>query len=106
MELNNEVMIATVSTDCMCEPDEDFVNDGVCWGECYEWQKDDVFMVIDEWQKLNDITEDDVIRINGTKIGWQSRSGYKDTDILELHSALALDGDFRSEEHTSELQSH
>ena len=89
-ELLNTIT-AIVTTDCLCD-DEDGTRD-YCDG-CYEWQKEDVFMVIGEWQKLNDITEDDTIRINGTKIGWQSRSGYKDTDILELHSALALDGDF------------
>lgn len=98
MELNNEVMIATVSTDCMCEDYDEETGENVpveyCYGDCYEWQKEDVFMVIGEWQKLNDISEDDVIRINGTKIGWQGRSGYKDTDILELDGALALDGDF------------
>jgi hypothetical protein len=98
MEQNLDVMIATVDTDCQCsyfdEELDTFVEPRVCEGDCYYWQKEDVMMVIGEWQKLNDITEDDTIRINGTGIGWQSRSGYKDTDILELDGALALDGDF------------
>jgi hypothetical protein len=99
MEQNLDVMVATVDTDCQCnyfdEELDDFVAMETCEGDCYYWQKEDVMMVIGEWQLLNDIDEDDLIRINGTGIGWQGRSGYKDTDILELHGALALNGDFR-----------
>lgn len=98
MEQNLEVMVASVSTDCQCENYDEELGEYVaveyCYGDCYEWQKDDVQYVIGEWQKLNDITEDDTIRINGTGIGWQGRSGYKDTDILELDGALAINGDF------------
>jgi len=99
MEQNLDVMIAEVSTDCQCnyfdEELDTFMPMEYCEGDCYEWQKEDVMMVIGEWQLLNEIDEDDTIRINGTGIGWQGRSGYKDTDILELHGALALDGEFR-----------
>jgi len=49
------------------------------------------------WQTLNNITEDDTILINGTKMGWARQDGYKYTNILELHGALALDGDFKVE---------
>jgi hypothetical protein len=99
MEQNLDVMIATVDTDCQCNYfDEDldtFVAMESCEGDCYYWQKEDVMHVIGEWQLLNEIDEDDKIIISGTGIGWQSRSGYKETDILELHGALALNGDFR-----------
>jgi hypothetical protein len=99
MEQNLDVMIAEVSTDCQCNDYDEELGEYVpveyCYGDCYEWQKEDVFYVLGEWQKLNDITEDDLIRINGTGIGWQGRSGYKDTDILELDGALAINGDFR-----------
>jgi hypothetical protein len=87
----------SVTTDCLCDPDEDTVNDGVCYGECYEWQKEDVFALLGEWQLLNNVDEDDTIRINASSVGWQGRSGYKDTDILELHGALSLNGDFKIE---------
>ena len=100
MTATNEVWTATVSSDCQCEEyyDEEldkYLPNEYCDGDCYEWQKEDVINLIGEWQKLNDISEDDLIRINGTGIGWQSRSGYKDTDLLELHGALSFDGDFR-----------
>ena len=98
MEQNLDVMVATVDTDCQCNDYDEELGEYVpveyCYGDCYEWQKEDVFYVLGEWQKLNDITEDDTIRINGTGIGWQGRSGYKDTDILELDGALAINGDF------------
>jgi hypothetical protein len=97
-ELLNTIT-AIVSTDCQCDTyneDTDTYEPATdCSGDCYEWQKEDVFYVLGEWQKLNDIDEDDLIRITGTGIGWQSRSGYKDTDILELDGALAIDGEFR-----------
>jgi hypothetical protein len=99
MILNNEVWTAEVSTDCQCETYNEELDTyepmEYCEGSCYEWQKEDVINLIGEWQTLNEIDEDDLIRISGTGIGWQSRSGYKDTDILELHGALSFDGDFR-----------
>jgi hypothetical protein len=85
----------TVTTDCLCgEGDTDTLTE-YCSGECYEWQKEDVFTLLGEWQLLNNVDEDDTIRINASSVGWQGRSGYKDTDILELHGALSLNGDFK-----------
>jgi hypothetical protein len=84
----------SVTTDCVCDEGD---YEGYCEGTCYEWQKEDVFALLGEWQLLNNVDEDDTIRINASSVGWQGRSGYKDTDILELHGALALNGDFRIE---------
>ena len=96
-----EKYTVSVTTDCVCytENDEtgehDFSNE--CFGDCYESQKEDVFWLLGMWQALNDIDEDDKILITGTGMTWQKLSGWKETDILELHSALSLDGDFRIE---------
>jgi hypothetical protein len=84
----------SVTTDCVCDEGD---YEGYCEGTCYEWQKEDVFALLGEWQLLNNVDEDDTIRINASSVGWQGRSGYKDTDILELHGALALNGDFKIE---------
>jgi hypothetical protein len=85
----------SVTTDCLCgEGDTDTLTE-YCSGECYEWQKEDVFALLGEWQLLNNVDEDDTIRINASSVGWQGKSGYKDTDILELHGALSLNGDFK-----------
>jgi hypothetical protein len=96
-----EKQTVTVSTDCQCdyfdEETQEYLPSTECFGDCYEWQKEDVFQLLGEWQLLNNVDEDDTIRINASSIGWQGRSGYKDTDILELHGALALNGDFRIE---------
>ncbi len=98
METLDTIITSTLSSDCTClnyneETGEDEPME-YCYGDCWEMQKEDSKYVIGEWQKLNEIEEDDLIRINGTGIGWQSRSGYKDTDILKLHGALSFDGDF------------
>lgn len=96
METINKQTV-TVTTDCLCgEGDTDTLTE-YCSGECYEWQKEDVFTLLGEWQLLNGVDEDDIIRINASSVGWQGRSGYKDTDILELHGALSLNGDFKIE---------
>jgi len=99
MEELLDTISATVSTDCQCdtynEETDEHIPAEYCLGDCYEWQKEDVFYVIGEWQMLNEIDEDDIILINGTGIGWQSRSGYKETNILELDGALSIDGEFK-----------
>jgi hypothetical protein len=98
MEQLLDTISATVSTDCQCdtynEETDEYIPAEYCTGDCYEMQKEDVFYVIGEWQMLNEIDEDDIILITGTGIGWQSRSGSKETDILELHGALSIDGEF------------
>ena len=91
-----EKQTVSVSTDCLCE-NEDGTPQEYCEGECYEWQKEDVFALLGEWYLLNGIDEDDIIRINASSVGWQGRSGYKDTNSLELDGALSLNGDFRIE---------
>ena len=91
-----EKYTASVTTDCLCE-NEDGTPASECF-DCYEWQKDGVFELLGEWQKSNNIDENDTILINGTRMGWAKQDGYKYTNILELHGALALDGgDFRIE---------
>ena len=86
---------AGVTTDCLCE-NEDGTPQEYC-DNCYEWQKEDVFTLLGEWQLLNGVTEDDVIVIVGEGMGWQRLTGSKVTDILNLDSALSLNGDFRIE---------
>jgi hypothetical protein len=90
-----EKLTAEVTTDCLCE-NEDGTPQEYCYGDCYEWQKEWVFELLGMWQVANGIDEDDPILINAESIGWQHRSGFKWTTMLELHGALALDGgDFR-----------
>jgi hypothetical protein len=90
-----EKYTASVTTDCLCE-DEYGQPAGECVN-CYEWQKEDVFELLGMWQTLNDIDEDDHILIDGSGMGWQGQAGFKWTTMLELHGALALNGDFRIE---------
>jgi hypothetical protein len=96
-----EKYTASVTTECECTTENDetgeFGPSNECFGDCYEWQKENVFELLGEWQKSNNIDEDDTILINGTSMGWARQDGYKYTNILELHGALALDGDFKVE---------
>jgi len=92
-----EKITVTVTTDCVCdEGDRDVAYEG-CSGDCYEWQKEDVFWILGDWQLANDIDESDPILIETDKLGWRNASAYKWTTMDELHGALALNGDFRIE---------
>ena len=101
MILNAETMTASVSTDCQCqyldEETQEYLPADECFGDCYEWQKEDVFELLGTWYLANGIEEDDPIKIEAEAIGWQRRSGYKWTTPMELDGALALNGDFRIE---------
>jgi len=90
-----EKLTASVTTDCLCE-NEDGSPVEECFN-CYEWQKEDVFHLLGEWQLRNGIDENDPILIEVDKLGWRNASAFKWTTMLELHGALALDGDFRIE---------
>lgn len=96
-----EKLIASVTTDCQCQTENDetgeFGPSNECFGDCYEWQKEDVFYLLGEWQLANGVTEDDTIVVTGSGMGWQRQTGYAHTDILNLDSVLSLNGDFRIE---------
>ena len=89
-----EKLTATVTTDCLCEEGD---YEGYCEGTCFEWQKEDVFELLGLWKVRNGVTEDDNILIKGSGMTWQRLDGWKETDILNLDSALSLNGDFRIE---------
>lgn len=101
MELNSEVMIAKVDTDCQCESFDDeldaYVPNEYCDGDCYEWQKEDVFHLLGEWYTLNEIDEYDDILVKGRRMTWQNLEGIATTDTLKLDSVLSFGGDFRIE---------
>ena len=99
--MNSEIMIANVNTDCQCENYNEETGDNepseYCYGDCYEWQKDDVFHLLGEWYTLNEIDEDDVIIVKGRRMTWQNLDGVAKTTTLELDSVLAFGNDFRIE---------
>jgi hypothetical protein len=91
-------LIAEVTTDCLCTNEDGTLMEDNCYGECYEWQKEVVFYVLGQWQKDNNIDDNDHILIDGSGMGWQRKAGFKWTTMDKLHGALALDrGDFRIE---------
>jgi hypothetical protein len=92
-----EKLTASVTTDCLCTNEDGTPMEDNCYGECYEWQKEDVFYVLGQWQKDNNIDENDHILIDGSGMGWQRQAGFKWTTMMELHRALSLDADFRIE---------
>jgi len=96
-ELLDTTITATLSSDCQCTYFNEELNEDVfseeCFG-CYEWQKEDVDYVIGEWQKLNEIDEDDFILIKGRRMTWQNLEGSAQTTLDKLDSILTINGDF------------
>lgn len=99
METNSEVMIAELSSDCTCEDyneeSGEFEPMEYCYGDCYEMQKEDTAYVIGEWQKLNEIEEDDFILIKGRGMTWQNLEGSARTTLENLPTILTINGDYR-----------
>jgi hypothetical protein len=91
-----ETLTASVTTDCLCGDGDTDYNE-YCSGDCYEWQKEDVFTLLGEWQLRNNLDEDTPILITGHEMTWQRLTGTKFVTIMELDGALSLDGDFRIE---------
>lgn len=88
-----------ITTDCQCQTENDetgeFSPSNECFGDCYEGQKEDVFYLLDEWIQHNNFTNNTLIRIDGSGMGWRSVSGYKDVSVADVAEALFLNGDFR-----------
>lgn len=98
METFMDTISATLSSDCTCdsynEETDEYEPSESCYGDCYEMQKDDVDYVIGEWQKLNEIEEDDFILIKGRGMTWQNLEGSAKTTLETLPSILTINGDF------------
>lgn len=90
-----------VSTSCTgCPPyldpeTDEWIEPESCDGICYEDDKNNLVELIDEWVQHNTFTDNTLIRIDGSGMGWRSVSGYKDVPVTEVAEALFLSGDFR-----------
>ena len=92
-----EKYTASVTTDCLCENEDGTPLETYCDGDCYYWQKEDVFALLGMWKVRNGLEEDTTILISGEQMGWTRASGVKLTNFLELDGSLSLDGDFKIE---------
>jgi hypothetical protein len=93
-----EKYTASVTTDCLCENEDGTPLEGSFDGDCYYWQKEDVFALLGMWKERNGLDEDTTILISGESMGWTRASGVKLTNFLELDGALSFDNaDFRIE---------
>ena len=89
-----ETMKVTIESNCVCEPDEENAESLNCYGDCWEWQKEDVSWIIGEWQKANGYEDDTPILITGKNMNWNHVSGWAEATPETILSKLTLDGDF------------
>ncbi len=82
---------------CTCNPDEDTVNDGICYGDCFTEQRDYLAEALDAHLAATTLDEAESIRIDCDAIGWQRRAGYAIVESTAdgILDALAINGDYR-----------
>jgi hypothetical protein len=94
-----ETMKVSIESDCVCQTENDETGEygasNECFGDCWEWQSEDVFYVIQEWQKKNGYEDDTPILITGKNMNWNHVSGWSEATPKTILSKLTLDGDFR-----------
>jgi hypothetical protein len=92
---------ATIKTECQCVTENDntgeYFPSNECFGDCFEWQEEDLYWLIEEWRDENGIEPNDPVLITCDAIGWLKASGYKWTIARDVHKSLYIGGDFRIE---------
>lgn len=88
-----------ISTNCSCEKENEVTGEfepaDNCYGDCFEDSKEQLTYLINDWLEHNTFTDNTLIRIDGSGMGWRSQSGYTDVTLDKVAEALYLNGDFR-----------
>jgi hypothetical protein len=99
METLQNEMTVELSTECDCTYfDENEVEiqveycSGECWTSEYEYFHSEFLPL---WLKANSFVEDEIIRLEGSRMTWRNVSGYLDLEADKLVEALTIAGDFR-----------
>ena len=92
-------MKVTIESDCQCQTENDetgeYAPSNECFGDCWDWQAEDVSYIIQEWQKKNGYEDDTPILITGTNMNWNHVSGWAEATPKTILDKLTLNGDFR-----------
>lgn len=90
-------MKAIIESNCVCEYDEEEDLNFTCYGDCWEWQKEDVEWIIGEWQSATNLDDDTPILITGKNMNWNHVSGWAEATPKTILDKLTLNGDFSLE---------
>lgn len=102
-EINNEVQIVTLSSDCFCEYfDEEldsYVPCASCDGDCWDLAYYDYDLFFKEWLVAHPDQLTEILEVDGEGVGWmrQSGSAFVRADAKQLLDLFTLRGDFRLE---------
>ena len=89
-----------VSTNCSgCpsyydEETDSYLETEGCDGICYEDDKGNLDYLIQEWADFHGYTDETIIKVVGSRMGWLSQNGYKNVAVKDVAQALFLNGDF------------
>jgi len=89
----------TLTSDCVCEIYDDKTETSSpaedCYGDCWDDQNDNYReIILNPLMKAKGWETDTPIRVQGTRMNWNSVSGYADTTPENLVDSLAINGDF------------
>lgn len=100
------VGVAELRSDCSCYSEESLAEqeaEGVwadCLGDCWDWSREDVGYLFDEWLSSFDKDQlQEVLQVDAENLGWMRRSGtaFVRCRVDELIGLFTLKGDFRLE---------
>lgn len=88
----------TLSSECSCSYYDEDTDTEVESSECFGCFDDDVSNIqldyLNKWLSANHLERSDVLKIQGTNLGWQHLSGYKLTVADDLIHDLCLNAQF------------
>jgi hypothetical protein len=85
-----------ITSNCICtyiDEDDGQEYEADCVG-CYDDQLYNLNEELAKWQKANNFSVDEIIRVEASGLGWTRQSGHKDILITEIPRCLNIDGDF------------
>jgi len=66
-----------------------------CYGDCYESALEDFYgNVMVEWLTRNGYSDTDLLRVDGSGMGWTRSSGWTTVEAHEVHKALTINGEY------------
>lgn len=100
METLENEMTVELSTECSCSYFDEETNSSVesdyCYGDCWKDEYDyfsNEFLPL--WLSANNFAEDEIIRLEGSRMTWRNVAGFIDIEADKLVETLQINGDFR-----------
>ena len=104
--MTTPLLTAEITTHCTCTKVDEDGNEILdsygepepaenCDGYCYEMAVEDLYEgLVKDWLAKKGLALDDILRVDGTSMGWRHQSGWAVTKADKIHESLAVNSDF------------